>query len=87
MIFTCNVADFMIDYELKGFAMSEKFLETSVSELSADEIVKRLRNHVNERGGPTLNNGTWELMLRAADLIEELIDKAKSKDDAYEIMS
>jgi hypothetical protein len=36
------------------------------------DIVERLRKHVNNRGGPSLQNGAWEMMLEAADLIERL---------------
>jgi hypothetical protein len=33
-------------------------------------LVERLRNHVQDRGGPTHQNGAWEMMLEAADRIE-----------------
>lgn len=35
-------------------------------------IVQRLRDHVAARGGPTLENGAWQMMLDAADRIEAL---------------
>ena len=35
------------------------------------DIVKKLRQHVESRGGPTLN-GAWQMMLDAADEIEHL---------------
>jgi hypothetical protein len=38
------------------------------------DIVERLRKHVNNRGGPSLQNGAWEMMLEAADEIEKLRD-------------
>lgn len=43
---------------------------------TADDIVKRLRNHVNNRGGPSIANGAWEMMLEAADEIERLRDQS-----------
>lgn len=36
------------------------------------DLVKRLRDHVNVRGGPTMKNGAWDMMLEAADRIDEL---------------
>lgn len=38
----------------------------------SEDIVKRLRDHVNNRGGPSIQNGAWEMMLEAADFIEQL---------------
>lgn len=34
------------------------------------DIVDRLRKHVNNRGGASLQNGAWQMMLDAADEIE-----------------
>jgi hypothetical protein len=43
----------------------------AIEELEANrDIVKRLRDHVNNRGGPSIQNGAWEMMLEAADEIE-----------------
>jgi hypothetical protein len=36
------------------------------------DIVERLRNHVNHRNGPSLLNGAWQMMLDAADEIAKL---------------
>lgn len=36
------------------------------------DIVERLRNHVNHRGGPTIENSAWQMMLEAAAEIEKL---------------
>lgn len=36
------------------------------------DVVLRLRAHVYTRGGPTLSNGAWAMMLEAADEIERL---------------
>lgn len=36
------------------------------------DIVERLRKHVNDRGGTSLENGTWQMMLDAAAEIEDL---------------
>ena len=36
------------------------------------DIVERLRKHVNDRGGASLENGAWSLMLKGADEIERL---------------
>lgn len=38
----------------------------------SEDITKRLRDHVNNRGGPSIQNGAWEMMLEAADFIEQL---------------
>lgn len=35
-------------------------------------IVENMRNHVNHRGGPTIQNSAWTMMLDAADLIDTL---------------
>jgi hypothetical protein len=35
-------------------------------------IIQRLRAHVAARGGPTVANGAWQMMLDAADRIETL---------------
>jgi len=45
------------------------------------DIVERLRNHVNHRGGPTIENSAWQMMLEAAAEIEKLrerLEKAHS---------
>jgi hypothetical protein len=34
------------------------------------DIAVRLREHVRNRGGSTLGNGAWDMMLEAADEIE-----------------
>ena len=36
------------------------------------DFVERLRKHVNDRGGASLENGAWSMMLKAADEIERL---------------
>lgn len=36
------------------------------------DLVKQMRDHVTSRGGPTLKNGAWSMLLEAADRIEEL---------------
>jgi hypothetical protein len=36
------------------------------------DIIERLRKHVNNRGGPSIANGAWEMMLEAATEIEQL---------------
>ena len=36
------------------------------------DIVERLRKHVNDRGGASLENGAWSMMLKGADEIEQL---------------
>jgi len=36
------------------------------------DIVERLRKHVNDRGGASLENGAWSMMLKGADEIERL---------------
>ena len=50
------------------------------------DIVERLRKHVNDRGGASLENGAWAMMLKAADEIERLREALKLerqlKDDA-----
>lgn len=45
------------------------------------DLVERLRNHVNNRGGPSIENGAWQMMLDAADMIEHLkaVDLARAK--------
>jgi hypothetical protein len=35
--------------------------------ITEQDIVERLRNHVNHRNGPSLLNGAWQMMLDAAD--------------------
>jgi hypothetical protein len=40
------------------------------------DIVERLRKHVNDRGGASLENGAWSMMLKAADEIERLRKQA-----------
>ena len=50
------------------------------------DIVERLRKHVNDRGGASLENGAWPMMLKGADEIERLREALKLerqlKDDA-----
>ena len=41
------------------------------------DIVERLRKHVNDRGGASLENGAWSMMLKGADEIEQLRDALK----------
>ena len=41
------------------------------------DIVKRLRKHVNDRGGASLENGAWSMMLKSADEIERLREVLK----------
>lgn len=48
--------------------------------LMGGDIVKRLRDHVNNRGGPSIQNGAWEMMLEAADEIERLRGRAVEAD-------
>ncbi|QUS40546.1 hypothetical protein RPMA_18180 [Tardiphaga alba] len=36
------------------------------------DIVERLRKHVNDRGGASIDNGAWQMMLDAASEIEGL---------------
>ncbi|MGM5018687.1 hypothetical protein [Tardiphaga sp. 367_B4_N1_1] len=36
------------------------------------DIVERLRKHVNDRGGASIDNGAWQMMLDAAGEIEDL---------------
>ena len=36
------------------------------------DIVEQLRKHVNDRGGASLENGAWSMMLKGADEIEQL---------------
>jgi hypothetical protein len=40
--------------------------------ITEQDIVERLRNHVNHRNGPSLLNGAWQMMLEAADEIANL---------------
>jgi hypothetical protein len=49
------------------------------------DIVDRLRNHVNNRGGASLQNGAWQMMLEAADEIEFLRRAVKTAARAIEI--
>ena len=47
-----------------------------------DSLAKRMRDHVNVRGGPTMKNGAWNMMLEAADKMEAqeaTIQKLKSE--------
>lgn len=39
---------------------------------SYPDIVERLRAHVKDRGGSSLANGAWDMMLEAANEIERL---------------
>ena len=40
------------------------------------DIVERLRKHVNDRGGASLENGAWSMMLKGANEIERLQKQA-----------
>lgn len=42
----------------------------------------RLREHVGVRGGPTLQNGVWQLMLDAADEMDAIQRKLDDAEDA-----
>ena len=46
------------------------------------DIVERLRKHVNDRGGASLENGAWSMMLKAADEIERLRQYISELEDA-----
>jgi len=37
-----------------------------------DSIQTRLRDHVKKRGNPSIPNGAWNMMLEAADRIDQL---------------
>jgi hypothetical protein len=51
--------------------------------ITEQDIVERLRNHVNHRNGPSLLNGAWQMMLDAADEIISLrAERDFAKDDA-----
>lgn len=45
------------------------------------DIVERLRKHVNDRGGASIDNGAWQMMLDAADEIKEFRSIAKFLSD------
>lgn len=44
-----------------------------------NNIAEKLRNHVNSRGGASLENSVWQLMLDAADEIERLQFEVKKE--------
>lgn len=45
--------------------------ETETSEVLAPaDLIDRLRSHIRSRGGPTIENGAWALMLAAAAQVE-----------------
>lgn len=44
------------------------------------DLVERLRAHVNNRGGASIQNGAWQMMLDAADQIEQLQDDRRKLD-------
>ena len=46
------------------------------------DIVERLRKHVNDRGGASLENGAWSMMLKGADEIERLRQYISELEDA-----
>ena len=46
------------------------------------DIVERLRKHVNDRGGASLENGAWSMMLKAADEIARLRQYISELEDA-----
>jgi hypothetical protein len=35
-----------------------------------EDLIARLRDHVNHRGGPSIEGGAWSMMLSAADALE-----------------
>lgn len=49
------------------------------------DIVERMRNHVNYRGGPTIENSAWQMMLESADEIERLRAAIFEKETVAEI--
>ena len=55
------------------------------------DIVERLRKHVNDRGGASLENGAWSMMLKGADEIERLREalrlERQLKDDALRALN
>lgn len=48
-----------------------------------NSLQTRLREHVKKRGNPTIPNGAWDMMLEAADRIDDL--EAEVKDLREEI--
>jgi hypothetical protein len=44
------------------------------------DVKKRLRDHVVSRGGPSIHNGVWQLMLDAADYIQALEERLDELD-------
>lgn len=51
------------------------------------DIVERLRKHVTDRGGASIENGAWQMMLDAAQAIERLrIFVAKESDSANKLL-
>ncbi len=56
--------------------------------MSKDDLIERLRDHVNKRGGPALKNGAWDMMLEAAAEIERLRARlAEAEKDVNEFLS
>lgn len=45
-----------------------------------EELIKRLRQHVNSRGGASIENGAWSMMLKAADELERLCRLLEGRD-------
>lgn len=39
------------------------------------DLTKRLRDHVNKRGGPCIKGGAWDMMMQAADEIDSLSEQ------------
>lgn len=49
------------------------------------DIVERLRKHVGDRGGTSISNGAWTMMLEAASEIERLRSALAAEQDGREI--
>lgn len=65
--------------------MSERFYRNGVL-VAVHDIVERLRDHVDNRGGPSIENGAWQMMLEAADEIERLkaaLNESRQQRDQY----
>jgi hypothetical protein len=60
---------------------------TDRHEPSAEDLADRLRRHVQERGGPTIENGVWQLMLDAADALDAVPSRAPVGEDAERIVA
>ena len=70
-----------------GAAHGQDMVEVAASQMVGDadksDIVNRLRAHVSDRGGASLQNGAWQMMLQAADEIDELRALAGSLNRDY----